>query len=392
MSCVESDDDDEPPQLIPAPSLFASEDMAAKSGDAAKCLNDEPPSSTREQQTPVTLLTGYLGAGKTTLLNYILTHEHNKKIAVILNEFGEGSAVEKSMSIGQNGDLYEEWLELRNGCLCCSVKDNGVKAIENLMKKRGKFDYILLETTGLADPGPIAQLFWVDKQLECQIKLDGIITVIDCKHAMKNLTEKKPDGVINEAVRQVALADLLLLNKCDLVSEAERTAVYDAVRSINTSARLITTTRCQVEVSELLDLRAYDSLNSDRTAVFAAPGSHIDMRVRTVTVECDGSVSSEGLDSFVQALLWEKTVTDAEGRPAIVYRMKGVLSVAGEERQVLLQAVQELYETEQTQPWTGQSRHCTIILIGEHLDKDVLQRLLESYLVQSDSSAEQQVS
>nr|CAD7430925.1 unnamed protein product [Timema monikensis] len=123
---------------------------------------------------PVTIITGYLGAGKTTLLNYVLTEQHDKKIAVILNEFGEGSALEKSVSVGQDGELFEEWLELRNGCLCCSVKDNGVKAIENLMTKRGKFDYILLETTGLADPGPIASIFWLDKELGSDISLDGV--------------------------------------------------------------------------------------------------------------------------------------------------------------------------------------------------------------------------
>lgn len=134
---------------------------------------------------PVTIITGYLGAGKTTLLNYILNEQHDKKIAVILNEFGEGSALEKSVSVGQDGELYEEWLELRNGCLCCSVKDNGVKAIENLMTKRGKFDYVLLETTGLADPGPIASIFWLDKELGSDIFLDGIVTVIDSKHALQ---------------------------------------------------------------------------------------------------------------------------------------------------------------------------------------------------------------
>uniref|UniRef100_A0A3Q3K5V3 CobW/HypB/UreG nucleotide-binding domain-containing protein n=1 Tax=Monopterus albus TaxID=43700 RepID=A0A3Q3K5V3_MONAL len=117
------------------------------------------------EQIPVTIITGYLGAGKTTLLNYILTEQHNKRIAVILNEFGEGSALEKSLAVSQAGELYEEWLELRNGCLCCSVKDNGLKAIENLMEKKGKFDYILLETTGLADP--------------------GIVTVIDAKYGLK---------------------------------------------------------------------------------------------------------------------------------------------------------------------------------------------------------------
>ncbi|KAL1462260.1 hypothetical protein WDU94_014109 [Cyamophila willieti] len=134
---------------------------------------------------PVTIITGYLGAGKTTLLNYILTEQHDKKIAVILNEFGEGSAMEKSVSVGNSGNLYEEWLELKNGCLCCSVKDNGVKAIENLMLKRGKFDYILLETTGLADPGPIAKVFWLDKELGSDIYLDGIVTVVDSNHILE---------------------------------------------------------------------------------------------------------------------------------------------------------------------------------------------------------------
>ncbi|KAI5750686.1 hypothetical protein M8J77_000359 [Diaphorina citri] len=143
------------------------------------------------QPVPVTIITGYLGAGKTTLLNYILTEQHDKKIAVILNEFGEGSAMEKSVSVGDNGNLYEEWLELKNGCLCCSVKDNGVKAIENLMLKRGKFDYILLETTGLADPGPIAKVFWLDKELGSDIYLDGIVTVVDCKHTIDVNIQKK---------------------------------------------------------------------------------------------------------------------------------------------------------------------------------------------------------
>ncbi|XP_074789288.1 zinc-regulated GTPase metalloprotein activator 1A-like isoform X12 [Athene noctua] len=155
------------------------------------------------RKIPVTIITGYLGAGKTTLLNYILTEQHNKRIAVILNEFGEGSALEKSLSISQGGELYEEWLELRNGCLCCSVKDSGVKAIENLMQRRGKFDYILLETTGLADPGAVASMFWVDSELGSDIYLDGIVSVVDAKHGLQHLTEEKPEGLVNEASRSI---------------------------------------------------------------------------------------------------------------------------------------------------------------------------------------------
>uniref|UniRef100_A0A8C9VAC8 COBW domain containing n=1 Tax=Scleropages formosus TaxID=113540 RepID=A0A8C9VAC8_SCLFO len=163
MEYVLVDEEDDCPQLVPIPGK----------------------QNISTEQIPVTLITGYLGAGKTTLLNYILTEQHNKRIAVILNEFGEGSALEKSLSVSQAGELYEEWLELRNGCLCCSVKDNGLKAIENLMAKKGKFDYILLETTGLADPGAVASMFWVDAELGSEIYLDGIITVIDAKYGLK---------------------------------------------------------------------------------------------------------------------------------------------------------------------------------------------------------------
>ncbi|XP_063461637.1 zinc-regulated GTPase metalloprotein activator 1A-like isoform X2 [Pan paniscus] len=182
-----ADEEEDCPELVPIETTQSEEEK--KSGLGAKI--------------PVTIITGYLGAGKTTLLNYILTEQHSKRVAVILNEFGEGSALEKSLAVSQGGELYEEWLELRNGCLCCSVKDNGLRAIENLMQKKGKFDYILLETTGLADPGAVASVFWVDAELGSDIYLDGIITIVDSKYGLKHLTEEKPDGLINEATRSI---------------------------------------------------------------------------------------------------------------------------------------------------------------------------------------------
>ncbi|VCX42739.1 unnamed protein product [Gulo gulo] len=201
------------------------------------------------------------GAGKTTLLNYILTEQHSKRVAVILNEFGEGSAVEKSLAVSHGGELYEEWLELRNGCLCCSVKDNGLRAIENLMEKKGKFDYILLETTGLADPGAVASMFWVDAELGVDIYLDGIITVVDSKYGLKHLEEEKPDGLINEASRQVALADIIIINKTDLVSEEDLSKLRTAIRSINGLGKILETQRSRVDLSNVLDLHAFDSLS-----------------------------------------------------------------------------------------------------------------------------------
>ncbi|XP_043968560.1 COBW domain containing isoform X3 [Gambusia affinis] len=210
------------------------------------------------RQIPVTIITGYLGAGKTTLLNYILTEQHNKRIAVILNEFGEGSALEKSLAVSQAGELYEEWLELRNGCLCCSVKDNGLKAIENLMEKKGKFDYILLETTGLADPGAVASMFWVDAELGSDVYLDGIVTVIDAKYGLQQLKEEKAEGLVNEASRQVALADITIINKTDLVEEEELNRVRDTVRSINGLVKILETQRSRVDLCDVLDLHSFD--------------------------------------------------------------------------------------------------------------------------------------
>ncbi|XP_050768642.1 COBW domain-containing protein 1-like isoform X11 [Gymnogyps californianus] len=198
-------EDEECPDLVPI--------------DAGGAEETEPSPS---RKIPVTIITGYLGAGKTTLLNYILTEQHKKRIAVILNEFGEGSALEKSLAISQGGELYEEWLELRNGCLCCSVKDNGVKAIENLMQRRGKFDYILLETTGLADPGAVASMFWVDSELGSDIYLDGIVSVVDAKHGLQHLTEEKPEGLVNEAARSInGLVKILETQRSSLQKKLE---------------------------------------------------------------------------------------------------------------------------------------------------------------------------
>ncbi|VEL28067.1 unnamed protein product [Protopolystoma xenopodis] len=187
-------------------------------------------------RVPVTIITG---AGKTTLLSCILNEKHGKRIAVILNDFGEGSAFESHISLKQNtGELFEDWLELRNGCLCCSLKDPGVKAIENLMKKKGLFDYILLETTGLADPGPIASLFWMDESLCSQIYLDGIVAVVDGKYCISQLDSPKED-LINECERQIALADVIILNKIDLIPDSHKVELTRRVRGINSASKIL---------------------------------------------------------------------------------------------------------------------------------------------------------
>nr|XP_034955653.1 COBW domain-containing protein 3 isoform X2 [Zootoca vivipara] len=314
---------------------------------------------------PVTIITGYL-------------EQHNKRIAIILNEFGEGSALEKSLAVSQGGELYEEWLELRNGCLCCSVKDNGLKAIENLMQKKGKFDYILLETTGLADPGAVASMFWVDAELGSDIYLDGIISVVDAKYGLQHLIEEKPSGLINEAARQIALADLIILNKTDLVSQEALMKLRTAVRSINGVVKILETKRSRVDISDVLDLHAFDSLSGksfqQKLQLEEVPKPHLDKSIVTFTFEVPGSTTEEELNVFVQDLLWEKNIKDKRGNPMEVIRLKGLVSIKNKPHQVIVQGVHELYDLEETTVrWKEEAERTNrLVVIGRNLDRDIL--------------------
>ena len=198
-------------------------------------------------QTPVTVLTGYLGAGKTTLLNRILTETHGKRYAVIVNEFGE---------VGIDNDLIvnadEEIFEMNNGCICCTVRGDLIRILEGLMKRRGKFDGIIVETTGLADPAPVAQTFLVDEDVRRNTKLDAIVTVIDAKHLLGEIDRA------HEAQEQIAFADVVLLNKTDLVSEPDIKAIEARIRSINPYAVIHRTERCALDLEKVLDRNAFD--------------------------------------------------------------------------------------------------------------------------------------
>lgn len=280
--------------------------------------------------------------------------------------------------MSQSGELYEEWLELRNGCLCCSVKDNGLKAIENLMEKKGKFDYILLETTGLADPGAVASMFWVDAELGSDIYLDGIVTVIDAKYGLQQLSEEKAEGLVNEAARQIALADLTIINKTDLVNGEELALVKDTVRSINGLVKIVETQRSRVDLSEVLDLHSFDTENavnlSEKLQLMRCGHPHLDKSILTVTFEVPGDLSEDALNLFVQDLLWEKLFLNKDGQPMTVIRLKGLIALAGKDRQVMLQGVHELYELNETpERWEENARVSRLVLIGRNLDKNILQ-------------------
>jgi len=329
-------------------------------------------------KVPVTIITGQLGSGKTTLLTHILNTQHGKKIAVILNEFGTGSADEKSLAVTDEGETYSEWLELRNGCLCCSVKDNGVAAIENLMAKRGKFDYILLETTGLADPSPVAAMFWLDDELGAQVYLDGVVTVVDSKHCLAQMTAKKDPseaGGLNEWLRQVGVADMLIVNKTDLVEAAQLEHVVNMVTRVNGAADIVTAAHSVVSVERLLDLHAYDGLGEKPDKFQERPEGegHLDTMVSTVSLQAPGAMASLALaEGFLGRLLWD-TETAYPGTE--VLRCKGVLAVQGEARQVMVQGVHHTYDTYLTRPWgDSAARGSTLVVIGRHLDKPRLQQ------------------
>ncbi|SPQ23567.1 39bb66da-dd56-4307-b37a-a4ec59f3ed3c [Thermothielavioides terrestris] len=361
-------DDEGPPDLVGAGGELASEETPVK--------------------VPITIVTGYLGAGKTTLLNYILTAEHGKKIAVIMNEFGDSLDIEKSLTINKDGESVEEWMEVGNGCICCSVKDTGVAAIESLMEKKGKFDYILLETTGLADPGNIAPMFWMDDGLGSTIYLDGIVTLVDAKNILRSLDDPagKVEGheetddahgpVMTTAHVQISHADVVVINKSDLVSELELQAVRDRIESINGLAKIFVTSQSVVPHLEgfLLALHAYDSVKElDR------PGlghSHIDKTISTISIPLPIMTETQqsALDDWLRSVLWENVLpghTPSDGPAYDIHRVKGRF-FGHDGREKFIQGVREIFDVfdnPSEQPDPDVSRVGKLVLIGRHLDR-----------------------
>jgi len=201
--------------------------------------------TTTSSQIPVTVLTGYLGAGKTTLLNRILTHEHGKKVAVIVNEFGEVGIDHKLVV---NAD--EEIFEMNNGCICCTVRGDLIRIITNLMRRRDKFDHLVIETTGLADPAPVIQTFFVDEDVSAKTNLDAVVTVVDAKHISQHWDAE-------EAQEQIAFADIILLNKTDLVSEAELAELEQRIKSMNIMCKIYRTQNSEIEMDAVLGVGAF---------------------------------------------------------------------------------------------------------------------------------------
>ncbi|OKH26350.1 CobW family GTP-binding protein [Chroogloeocystis siderophila] len=307
--------------------------------------------------TPVTVITGYLGAGKTTLLNRILTHKHGKKVAVIVNEFGE-IGIDAQLVI----DTDEEILEMNNGCICCTVRGDLIRIVNSLMQKRDKFDYLVIETTGLADPAPVIQSFFVDEVMRSHAELDAVVTVVDAKHICHHWDS-------NEAQEQIAFADVVLINKIDLVSQPQLQELEKRVREINAFAKLYHTQNCNLNIEGILGVKAFDlknALSIDSNFLEEDAHEH-DRSISSVAIAQTGIVDSDKLTN------WLNQLTQTQGQN--IFRLKGILNVDSEDRRFVFQGIHMLLDGRPGRPWKpGESRKNELVFIGRNLDENQLKQ------------------
>lgn len=347
-----------------------------------------------QTQIPVTVLTGYLGSGKTTLLNRILSEDHGKRYAVIVNEFGE---------IGIDNDLIvesdEEIYEMNNGCVCCTVRGDLVRVVEGLTRRPGRFDAIIVETTGLADPAPVAQTFFMDDDVRAKTRLDAVVALVDAKHLPLRLKDSK------EAQDQIAFADVVVLNKTDLVTEEELAAVERAVRAINPSARIHRTQRAGVALSDVLDRGAFDLkralendphfLDHDHPDHVCGPDCDHDHEHHHHDHDHDHHHHDHGELSDIHDVgvksvslragemdpkkffPWIQKTTQMDG-PNIL-RLKGIIAFKDDPERYVVQGVHMIIEGDHQRAWKeGEKRESRLVFIGRELDAERLKRTFEA--------------
>jgi len=332
-------------------------------------------------KVPVTVLTGFLGSGKTTLLNHLLTEEHGLRFAIIENEFGEVGIDEKIFGNGLKENIDEEIVEVMNGCICCTVRGDLVETLKKLYKRVAKFDGIIIETTGLADPAPVAQTFFIDEDIEQMYSLDAIVTVVDAKHLEMRLDDEKPEGVENEAQEQLAFADIVLLNKVDLVpEESELKKIEERIRSVNHNAPIIRTTKSKVDWKKLLGVGAFDikrvlDFEPEFLTDLDAEHQH-DESVSSCSVKFEGELRPRGLNDWIRTIITEKG--------ADLFRYKGVLACKGVPTKFIFQGVGMIFDGGFSDiPWEkDEKRECRFVFIGRNLDKEFLIKGVEALKVE----------
>ncbi len=339
---------------------------------------------TSKEMIPVTVLTGFLGAGKTTLLNRILSGSHGFKCAVIINEFGPVN-IDHQLVVG----VDEEILELNNGCLCCRMRGDLIKSLSDLLQRQKRFDYVLIETTGLADPGPVIQTFGA-RELAERLRLDGIVTVVDARHIEKELSEAP------EASAQIAFADVILLNKTDLVSPAELQNIEKRIGKINAIARIHQTQQSEIDLGKILNIKA-----RQLGASFAMPEqpaeelyhehdhdhahhhdhgehhdhhhAHHDERVKSLFLVEERPLELKKVEA------WLTDVIRTMG--SNIYRSKGILHVKGQAKRNVFQGVQMIFDAKPDRFWNqGEKRQSQLVFIGRELDEAALRAGFERCL------------
>jgi G3E family GTPase len=348
-------------------------------------------------QTPVTVLTGYLGAGKTTLLNRILTEDHGKKYAVIVNEFGE-IGIDNDLVVGAD----EEVFEMNNGCVCCTVRGDLIRVVQGLMKRKGRFDAIVIETTGLADPGPVAQTFFVDDDVKAKSRLDSVTTVVDAKHILLRLSDSK---VVAE---QIAFADQIVLNKTDLVSEDDLRMIEARIRRMNPLAPIHRAQRANVPLDAILGRGSFDlGRIVELEPAFLNPAhgeaGHVhdedcghdhhdhdhhghdhhpaDAHGNTAQRHDDDIQGvSLRLDRPVDGVLVTKWLNDLlQAQGPDILRAKGIIDVKGEDKRLVFQAVHMILEGDLQREWTPtEERYSRMVFIGRNLDEAKLRAGFEA--------------
>ena len=322
-------------------------------------------SSPKEKLIPVTLLTGFLGSGKTTLLNHILKNKHGKRIAVIENEFGD-TDIDSDLLIGKSDEIFE----MKNGCICCSVRSDLIETLNRLMNRQDKFDYVVIEGTGLASPGPVAQAFLLENEINQSLFLDGIITLIDSKNAWNHLKD------VEVAWEQIAFSHVLLLNKSDLVSQEELKNLENHVRAINPTAILFNTKNAQIDLNHLIDIGGFDLSNvnlSDNE--FLDHGLHDNHHehesdITSVSIACPGTIDPDKFNHWLRMLLI------MEGMD--VFRAKGILNANNSDKRYIFQSVYMLFEGRFEDAWNNRPKENKMVFIGRNLNKERLEKGIQS--------------
>jgi G3E family GTPase len=350
---------------------------------------------------PVTILTGFLGAGKTTLLNHILTERHGHRIAVIENEFGEVD-VDSDLVLASEEEIFQ----VANGCICCvvDVRNDLVKILQKLLERKDQFDHILVETSGLADPSPVAATFFMDNEVAKKVVLDGVVTLVDALHVQPHLDDPALEDYDNQAVTQIVVADRILLNKADLVPPAQLEDLERRIRALNQSAPILRTVQAQVDLSLILGLQSFESDALSMTdphflqdvhahddpahghvcdehcghghgavpPLVAAPSHTHDPSVASVSFTFDRPFDAERLERALKDLL--------AIRGDDIFRVKGILHVQGDERRHVLQGVHRILELKPSFPWWDETPASKLVFIGRHLQDEKLRARLEACL------------